>query len=160
MVYWTSINTSCKKEIFWISETIKKIHIQQNWCDPATELISIFLSSYFYYYTNSFGIHCFNELKWFIGHKLIHPVRNKSFGLLKTSKKQIQIQQKWCEPATELIFIFLSLYLYSYMNFFGTYCFNELKMVYWTSFNTSYKKEIFWIRETIKIANSYSAKMV
>jgi hypothetical protein len=51
-------------------------------------------------------------------------------------------------------------YFYSYMNSFGIHCFNELKMVYWTSINTSCKKEIFWISETIEIANSYSAKMV
>jgi hypothetical protein len=67
----------------------------------------------------------------------------KSFGLLKQSKYQIHIQQKWCDPATELISNFPSFHFYSYMNFFGNNCFNELKKVYWTSINTSCKKEIF-----------------
>jgi hypothetical protein len=50
------------------------------------------------------------DLKWCIGHQLTHPVRKKSFGLVKPSKWQIHIQQKWCGPATELISIFHSFY--------------------------------------------------
>jgi hypothetical protein len=45
------------------------------------------------------------NLKWCIGHRLTHPVRNKSIGLVKPSKKQFQVQQNWCDPATELISI-------------------------------------------------------
>jgi hypothetical protein len=69
------------------------------------------------------------NLKWCIEHRLTHPVRKKSFGLVKPSKYKIQIQQKLCDPATELISIFPSFYFYSYMNSFGIHCFNELKMV-------------------------------
>jgi hypothetical protein len=80
------------------------------------------------------------NLKWCFGHRLTNPVRKKSFGLVKPSKKQIHIQQKCCDPATELISIFLSSYFYDYMNFFGIHWFNEFKIVYWTSINTSCKK--------------------
>jgi hypothetical protein len=43
------------------------------------------------------------NINWCIGHRLTHPVRKKSFGLVKPSKKQIHIQKKWCDPASELI---------------------------------------------------------
>jgi hypothetical protein len=134
MVDRTSINTSCKKEIFWISKTIKKnkfIFIKNG----VTQLLNLFLSSLVPIYIPSripLEFIASMNLKWCIGHKLIHPTRKKSFVLVKPSKKQIHIQQKWCDPATELISNFLSLYFYSNMNSFGIHCFNELKMVYWT----------------------------
>jgi hypothetical protein len=45
------------------------------------------------------------NFKWCIGHQLTHPKEKKSFGLVKQSKNHIHIQQKWCDPATELISI-------------------------------------------------------
>jgi hypothetical protein len=109
--------------------------------------------TYFYSYMNSFGIYCFNELKMVYWTSTHTSCKKEIFWISETIKIENSYSAKMVWPSYQT-------YFYSYMNSFGIYCFNELKMVYWTSINTSCKKEIFWIRETIKIANSYSAKMV
>ncbi len=81
MVYWTSNYISCKKEIFWITKTIKIANsYSAKMVGPNTELISIFPSIYYIPKRIPLEFIASMNLKWCIGHRLIHPVRKKYFG--------------------------------------------------------------------------------